>query len=103
MDEVLTAYLQETYVVVFASMFSYYCYDINTKTKMNLRAVENELRLIFGNHLNAKKVLYFWVSTKTNDLKEIATEYKDRLYHGSISIDQLNDMLITDACTQKCT
>lgn len=102
MDEVIKQYINDNYIVIFASLESYYCYDVKTKTKLSLRGVEKELGLVFGG-IKVNQVLYAWILTKTERLNNILNDFKDRLNYGSITLDELNDIIIKDECTQMCT
>lgn len=104
MDEMITEYLEENYYVVFSTHQSYYCMDKTTKNKTGLNNLVRETNLVFGDIKEITTLAYLWVASKTKVLRErFLEEYEQPYFNNQMTLAEINEIIIAEQCTQKCT
>lgn len=103
MDEIIKQYLEDNYYVIFSTHQSYYCMDKTTNDKMGLKAMELETRLIFGELDTITTLMYVWISSKTKILRDHMEKLEPLYFQGLITLEKINELIIAEQCTQKCT
>lgn len=103
MDEMITEYLEDNYYVIFATHQSYYCMDKTTKTKTGLTNLVNETQLVFGDITEITNLVYLWVASKTKRLREKFDTLEQAYFNNQMTLAEINELIIAEQCTQKCT